>query len=249
MSKDSWFKFFSDQYLLDRDVYRMPLESQAILVRLWCVQNSEGSIPNNPEEVADHIRVPVEAASAFFDTYIANFFELRGDRWVSRRLELEKDDNRKRNRAGQIGASARWSKQKDKCESHMRTVDANDECESHMRNPSSLISSGLKEELSVRERALAICQVAKLPATNSNLDVIQASIESLITETVTMDEASNKILTEVERKIQAGERLNRFWFENGGYNPKPEEKKPEKPKPLPLNVRMRMQDEEAKRVN
>jgi hypothetical protein len=45
MAKSPWFKFYASDFLLDSKVDSLPLEAQAILVRMWSVIWIDGKIP------------------------------------------------------------------------------------------------------------------------------------------------------------------------------------------------------------
>ncbi|MGC9225435.1 MAG: hypothetical protein ACP5E2_16105, partial [Terracidiphilus sp.] len=59
-----WFKFWSADYLTDAAVDKLPLEVQALLVRMWCALNLHGSLPDDPVEVARLTLAPVDARAA-----------------------------------------------------------------------------------------------------------------------------------------------------------------------------------------
>jgi len=50
--KEPWFKFYSTDYLCDDRVDALPLEAQGLLVRMWCVCNQRGAIPDDTGEIA-----------------------------------------------------------------------------------------------------------------------------------------------------------------------------------------------------
>jgi uncharacterized protein YdaU (DUF1376 family) len=80
---------FSSDYLLDGKVDDLPLEAQAILLRMWCVCAVEGSCPSQPTEIARKIRVAADKVQEYFQK-LADFFEIRDRRMLSHRMEKER---------------------------------------------------------------------------------------------------------------------------------------------------------------
>jgi hypothetical protein len=60
VSKTPWFKFYGADFLLDLDVDDLPLEAQAILVRMWCVVSMDGFIPADESEIARRCRLKAD---------------------------------------------------------------------------------------------------------------------------------------------------------------------------------------------
>jgi uncharacterized protein YdaU (DUF1376 family) len=84
-----WFKLYGYDFLLDGKVDDLPLEAQAILVRMWCLCHIEKSCPAQPEEIARKARIATEKVVEHFDK-LREFFEIRGGRMFSHRMEAEK---------------------------------------------------------------------------------------------------------------------------------------------------------------
>ena len=98
-----WFKLFASDFLLDGKVDDLPLEAQAILVKMWCLCHIEGSSPAQPEEIARKTRIAVEKVAEHFEKLRA-FFEIRCGRLYSHRMEAE----RQKSEAARESANRRW---------------------------------------------------------------------------------------------------------------------------------------------
>jgi hypothetical protein len=131
MSDQPWFKFWSTDYLCDPDVDKLPLDAQGLLVRMWCVCNLQGFIPDDIEEIARLTRSRLQSCSLSYPL-CKQFFLLRGGQLFSRRMEAEKEKSRiarenarKRVRAnGSADGSANGSAQKARGpESHIPVPD------------------------------------------------------------------------------------------------------------------------------
>jgi uncharacterized protein YdaU (DUF1376 family) len=57
MAKSPWFKFYASDFLLDSKVDSLPLEAQAILVRMWAVISIDGKIPDDPKIISRLCRI------------------------------------------------------------------------------------------------------------------------------------------------------------------------------------------------
>lgn len=86
-----WFKMYPADYLLDAKVASLSLESQAILVRLWCVCARDIYFPDSPDAVAKIIGVEArvlrknwQRLRTFFDAHIGGLY--------SRRMEKERKE-------------------------------------------------------------------------------------------------------------------------------------------------------------
>ncbi len=71
-----WFKFYPADYLLDPKVDALPLEAQAILVRLWCIVSRDGEIPDDPKMVARRVGVPPQTMRTHWGKLRCFFDEL-----------------------------------------------------------------------------------------------------------------------------------------------------------------------------
>ena len=47
-----WFKMYSADYLLDRDISMLSMEARGILVTIWCVLHRDKHIPDDVDLVA-----------------------------------------------------------------------------------------------------------------------------------------------------------------------------------------------------
>ena len=93
MSDQPWFKFWSTDYLCDPDVDKLPLDAQGLLVRMWCVCNLQGYIPDDVEEVARLTRSRLQSCLLSYPL-CKPFFALRSGQLFSKRMETEKEKSR-----------------------------------------------------------------------------------------------------------------------------------------------------------
>ena len=103
MASEPWFKFYASDYLVDDRVDDLPLEAQAILLRMWCLCHIAGSCPADSEEIARKTRLSAQAV-AEHRAQLDGFFELRDGRLYSRRMEKE----RKKSESARANANRRW---------------------------------------------------------------------------------------------------------------------------------------------
>jgi hypothetical protein len=98
MASEPWFKFFAADYLLDAAVDSLPLEAQAVLLRMWCFCHIDGSCPADPKEIARKTRLSFEPIAAHLEQ-LRDFFDQRDGRFYSHRMEEEKakSDSARRN--------------------------------------------------------------------------------------------------------------------------------------------------------
>ena len=89
MNKQPWFKFWAADYICNRDVQNLSLEAQGLLVRMWCICHIDGSLPADEEELSILLRCKRQCVSQCY-WQCKPFFELRGDRLISPRMEREK---------------------------------------------------------------------------------------------------------------------------------------------------------------
>jgi uncharacterized protein YdaU (DUF1376 family) len=99
MAKEPWFKFFAADYLLDPAVDALPLEAQAVLLRMWCLCHIEGFCPADAEQIARKVRLPLEQITRHWQS-LTPFFEVRGGKLYSFRMEEEKRKSEIARRAG-----------------------------------------------------------------------------------------------------------------------------------------------------
>lgn len=144
MAREPWFKFFAADYLLDPAVDALPLEAQAVLVRVWCICHIEGTCPTDCEEIARKTRLLVEVVTKYFD-YLAPFFEVREGRLHSRRMEEEKRRSEIARRGGRVRGQ------------QLRSADGSAECstqsQSQRQNPPPLVAGF---DLSVQQKCTQI---------------------------------------------------------------------------------------------
>jgi len=87
---DFYFKFFAREFLTDGEIRLLPLEAQAILVRLWCICCLDGFVPVDLEEMSIAIGVRISRLEVHLPA-LMQFFELQGNsRLVSLRMERER---------------------------------------------------------------------------------------------------------------------------------------------------------------
>lgn len=76
VSDQPWFKFWSTDYLCDPDVDKLPLDAQGLLVRMWCVCNLQGFVP---DDLTGEVLNRVDTAAFFLrfeeDTAVQYFYE------------------------------------------------------------------------------------------------------------------------------------------------------------------------------
>lgn len=96
------FPFYAFDWFTDRRVRRLTREKRATLIDLWCLQFMDGDpIPDDPEWIAGECRAPVEDVVELLE----DFFERRGDAWVSPRLEAEIEEMNNRAQAARENGS------------------------------------------------------------------------------------------------------------------------------------------------
>lgn len=106
MTAQPWFKFWSADYLCDASVDKLPLDAQGLLIRMWCVCNLQGCIPDDVEEVARLTRSRLQSCSHSYPL-CKPFFEFRDGQLFSRRMEAEKEKSRiaRENASKRVGAN------------------------------------------------------------------------------------------------------------------------------------------------
>lgn len=107
-----WFKFYAADYLLDSDVDRLPLEAQAILVRLWCLAWRDGFIPVDLPVLARRTQVDLKVLRRHFHALAAFFPDACHEGLQSRRMESERQaslsDSEARRRGAATTNAKRW---------------------------------------------------------------------------------------------------------------------------------------------
>jgi uncharacterized protein YdaU (DUF1376 family) len=102
MAEQPWFKFYATDFLLDPDVDSIPLEAQAVLLRMWCLCNIDGFCPAEPEEIARKTRLSFPVVAKHCEQ-LTPFFELADGRLYSRRMQEEK----RKSESARLGGEAR----------------------------------------------------------------------------------------------------------------------------------------------
>lgn len=108
--KEPWFKFYSTDYLCDDRVDALPLEAQGLLVRMWCVCNQRGSIPDDQGEIARLTQCKLQDVLRCY-SLCREFFHSRDGRLRPSRMEAEKA----RSEIARTNAAKRY--QKEACQS------------------------------------------------------------------------------------------------------------------------------------
>jgi len=105
MSGHPWFKFWATDYLCDPKVDALPLEAQGLLVRMWCVLNQRGSIPDNSEEIARLTQCKLQSV-LHCHSQCRSFFRLQDGKLYSARMEAEQA----KSEAARVNASKRYDR-------------------------------------------------------------------------------------------------------------------------------------------
>jgi hypothetical protein len=105
-----WFKFWASDYMMDRDVDELPLEAQALLVRIWCVIWLEGGIPKQPEEIARKCRVSILHVQMHLQKLMQFLYEDASGLLMSKRMEAERARSSITSKARSESAKSRWNK-------------------------------------------------------------------------------------------------------------------------------------------
>ena len=87
--ENPWFKFWARDFLTDPDVDNTPDSAMLLVIKMWCICCIEGSCPVAPEEISRKTRVPLHRVSNYVP-YYQPYFQERGGRLFSRRMEREK---------------------------------------------------------------------------------------------------------------------------------------------------------------
>lgn len=127
MASEPWFKFYAADFLVDAAVDSLPLEAQAILLRMWCLCHIDGSCPAEPKEIARKTRLSVESVVEHLEE-LSRFFDLRDGRLYSRRMEVEKAKSETARRNGQ--------KRGEQIRSANRSADGSADCSAQSQSQS-----------------------------------------------------------------------------------------------------------------
>ena len=100
---DPWFKFYASDYLLDPKVDALPLEAQAILVRLWCLSWRDGALTDYLPGLARRCLVPEKTFRKHWEG-LEPFFEHTDAGLISPRMEKERALSKAKAEAHRFGA-------------------------------------------------------------------------------------------------------------------------------------------------
>jgi hypothetical protein len=89
-----WFKLFAADFLNDPKVDALPLNAQAILLRMWCVLWIEESLPGDVEELARKCKVHSSTMQLHVHKLMQFFMQRPDQTYVSQRMEKEKQRSR-----------------------------------------------------------------------------------------------------------------------------------------------------------
>jgi uncharacterized protein YdaU (DUF1376 family) len=113
MARPFWFKIYAAEFLLDEKIDALPLEAQAILVRMWCLQAREGKIPADPAVLARRICVDANVLGLHIQA-LYSFFTKVDSHLISARLADEQKVAHKTSDERSAAAKSRWNKDKGK---------------------------------------------------------------------------------------------------------------------------------------
>jgi uncharacterized protein YdaU (DUF1376 family) len=89
-----WFKFFGPEYLTDTKISLLPLEAQAILIRIFCVCSCNDFVPNCIKTVSNLIGVERRKLAKYWPV-LMQFFTESDQGLYSKRLKSESDEYKK----------------------------------------------------------------------------------------------------------------------------------------------------------
>src|SRR5205823_1161763 len=96
----------------------MPPEGVGLLLGMWCICHLAGSCPADPEALARKTKLPLRYVQQYLQ-HCSPFFELTGGKFISQRMEEEKQLSEKQRK----NANKRWRKTKpSKSESGSKSV-------------------------------------------------------------------------------------------------------------------------------
>jgi hypothetical protein len=85
-----WFKFYATDYFMDADVDDLPLEAQAILVRMWCICWIEGELPSDIAKLSRKLRIEHLHMQKHMQTLSKFFSSTEHGMLISPRMEKER---------------------------------------------------------------------------------------------------------------------------------------------------------------
>jgi uncharacterized protein YdaU (DUF1376 family) len=121
MAKSPWFKFYASDFLLDSKVDSLPLEAQAILIRMWSVIWIDGSIPCDPKIISRLCRVDVLQVQKNMQTLMQMFHKDVNGFLFSLRMDEEREKSSKISNVRRLAAESKHSKR------HTELAHANDD--------------------------------------------------------------------------------------------------------------------------
>jgi len=90
MPRAPWFKFYASDYFMDAEVDDLPLEAQAILVRMWCICWIEGELPSDLAKLARKLRIEHLHMQNHMQTLHKFFTKTEHGMLISPRMEHER---------------------------------------------------------------------------------------------------------------------------------------------------------------
>jgi hypothetical protein len=105
-----WFKLWLS-WIDDPDFDELPLEAQAIVLRMWCVQWREGSVPGDTEELARKTKVRVADMEKHVEVVLQLFVPRGAGIHIYEPMESERQQSGLVSRARSNAAQKRWNKQ------------------------------------------------------------------------------------------------------------------------------------------
>jgi uncharacterized protein YdaU (DUF1376 family) len=122
MAHEPWFKLYAADWRSDSKVLALPPDARALLLEMWveCHLSGDCSCPAEVDELARAIRWKTEWVSQCV-SQCESFFNKRGDRYFSPRMEHEK----RKSMAARIGAKKLWSARTSEVRNANRSANCN----------------------------------------------------------------------------------------------------------------------------
>jgi uncharacterized protein YdaU (DUF1376 family) len=111
MAKSPWFKFYASDYILDSKVDALPLEAQAILVRMWAVIWIDGGIPCDAKIISRLCRIDLPSVQKHMQNLMQMFHKDASGFLHSKRMETEMSKYGQIQESRKHAAEVRWNKQ------------------------------------------------------------------------------------------------------------------------------------------
>jgi len=141
-----WFKFFAGDYLIDPDVDALPLEAQAVLIRMWCVVWIEGELPIDPVQIARKCRVDVLHVHMHLQKLMQFFSKTEFGGLVSLRMEKE------RSKSGQLSAVRSKAAKLKHLKSVAAHAGAKDDAQDGAKRPAKKLHSDIRSQISEKTK-------------------------------------------------------------------------------------------------